>query len=264
MRLKDKTAIVVGAGQTPGETIGNGRATALLFAREGARVMCVDMRQDSAEDTVRMIEEAGGSAFAHAADITRAADCAGLVAAAQERMGRIDILHNNVGIGMGDAPPHRLEEEAWDRILTVNLKAMWLTIKHVLPVMRGQQGGVILNISSIAAIVATGLTAYEISKAGVNRLTQTVALGNAKYGVRCNAIMPGLMDTPMAIEGNVAALGLSHEEVRRRRNSLVPLRGRMGTGWDTAYAALYLASDEANFVTGVLLPVDGGGALRPG
>lgn len=264
MRLKDKTAIVVGAGQTPGETIGNGRATALLFAREGAQVMCVDMRQDSAEETVQMIAEAGGRAFAHAADITRAADCAGLAAAAQERMGRIDILHNNVGIGMGDAPPHRLEEEAWDRILTVNLKAMWLTIKHVLPVMRAQQAGVILNISSIAALVATGLTAYEISKAGVNRLTQTVALGNAKHGVRCNAIMPGLMDTPMAIEGNVAALGLSREAVRARRNALVPLRGRMGTGWDTAHAALYLASDEASFVTGVLLPVDGGGALRPG
>lgn len=264
MRLQGKKAIVVGAGQTPGETIGNGRATAILFAREGAEVMCVDKRLDSAEETVTIIKDEGGNAFAYEADITIESVCEALMKAAVDRMGRIDILHNNVGIGFRDAPPHKLTEEAYDAIMGVNLKAMLLTCKHVLPIMRQQQSGAIVNISSVAAISSVGMTAYEISKAGVNKLTQSIALSNAKYGVRCNAIMPGLMDTPMAIEGTMQARGMSRQEVRATRDRQVPLRARMGTGWDTAYAALYLASDEANFVTGVLLPVDGGHSARIG
>ena len=264
MRLQGKKAIVIGAGQTPGETIGNGRATAILFAREGAQVMCVDKRLQSAQDTVDMIVQEGGSAFAYAADITSEAANIALVKAALEKMGRIDILHNNVGIGAGDAPPHSLSEEVYDRIMLVNLKAMWLTCKHVIPVMREQKSGSIINISSAAAVSSGGITAYEISKAGVNKLTQSIAMTNAKYGVRCNVIMPGLMDTPMAIEGNVAARGISRDEVRAMRDRIVPLRGKMGTGWDVAYGALYLASDEANFVTGVALPIDGGHAAKVG
>lgn len=262
MRLRGKKAIVVGAGQTPGETIGNGRATAILFAREGAEVMCVDKRLDSAEDTADMIAKEGGTAFAHECDIVREDAVIELVETARARMGRIDILHNNVGIGAGDAQPHRLSEEAYDKIMDVNLKAMWLTCKHVIPVMREQQAGAIVNISSAAAVSSGGITAYEISKAGVNKLTTSVAMSNAKYGVRCNCIMPGLMDTPMAIEGNVQARGISREEVRAMRDRLVPLRKKMGTGWDVAYGALYLASDEANFVTGVILPIDGGHCAR--
>ncbi|MDP1584951.1 MAG: SDR family oxidoreductase, partial [Bradyrhizobium sp.] len=174
------------------------------------------------------------------------------------------ILHNNVGIGSGDAQPHRLTEDAYDQIMLVNLKAMWLTCKHVIPVMREQKSGSIVNISSAAAVSSGGITAYEISKAGVNKLTQSIAMTNAKHGVRCNVIMPGLMDTPMAIEGNVKARGISREEVRTMRDRIVPLRGKMGTGWDVANAALFLASDEASFVTGVTLPVDGGASVRRG
>ena len=135
---------------------------------------------------------------------------------------------------------------------------MWLTCKQVIPVMRRQEFGAIVNISSVAAVSVAGITAYEIAKAGVNKLTASIASSNAKYGIRCNAIMPGLMDTPMAIEGNAKARGISRDDVRDMRHKLVPLRKRMGTGWDVAFGALYLASDEANFVTGICLPIDGG------
>ncbi len=266
-RLEGKTAIIVGAGQTPGETIGNGRAMAILFAREGAEVMCVDRRLDSAQRHRRDDRGRGrgkaGKAFAFEADITRPADCAAIAREAIVRMKRIDILVNNVGTGSGDAPPHAIEEEAWDRIMDINLKSMVLTIRHVLPVMRQQRAGAILNISSLAAIAGHHMVTYEVSKAAVNRLTSVVAQGNAKYGVRCNVIMPGLMDTPMAITGIAAASGKSPDTLRAERNSRVPM-GAMGTGWDTAYAALFLCSDEAKFITGITLPVDGGMSTRIG
>ncbi|HEV2364839.1 MAG TPA: SDR family NAD(P)-dependent oxidoreductase [Caulobacteraceae bacterium] len=263
-RLADKTAVVVGAGQTPGSTIGNGRATAILFAREGARVACVDRVRASAEETVAAISAEGGQALAFEADISREADCEALIADAGARLGRIDILHNNVGIGGGDGPAHRLERASWERILSVNLEGMWLTIKHALPVMRAQGGGAIVNISSLASIAPANMLAYEVSKAGVNKLTTSVAAANARHGVRCNAILPGLMDTPMAVEGIAQASGRSVNEVRAARDARVPLGGRMGTAWDVAYAALFLASDEAKFITGVLLPVDGGMSVRVG
>jgi NAD(P)-dependent dehydrogenase (short-subunit alcohol dehydrogenase family) len=263
-RLAGKTAVVVGAGQTPGETIGNGRATAILFAREGANVLCVDRRQDSADETVAMITAEGGQASAFEADVTREADCKALVAEAKARLGRIDILHNNVGIGAGDSSIQRLEEAAFDRIMDVNLKGMWLTIKHALPVMKDQGGGAIVNISSLAGIAPANILAYELSKAGVNKLTTSCAALNARHGVRCNAIMPGLIDTPMAVQGTATARGVSTDEMRAVRNARVPLGGKMGEAWDVAYAALYLASDEAKFVTGVLLPVDGGMSVRLG
>ncbi len=262
-RLEGKTTIIVGAGQTPGETIGNGRAMAILFAREGAKVICVDQRLDSAEETVAMITREGGRALAFEADVTKPSDCAAIAREAIVQMKRIDILVNNVGTGSGDAPAHAIEEDAWDRIMDVNLKSMMLTIRHVLPVMRQQKGGAILNISSLAAIAGHHMIAYEVSKAAVNRLTGAVAQGNAKYGIRCNAIMPGLMDTPMAISGIAAASGKSQEALRAERNARVPL-GAMGTGWDTAFAALFLCSDEAKFITGVALPVDGGMSTRIG
>jgi NAD(P)-dependent dehydrogenase (short-subunit alcohol dehydrogenase family) len=264
MRLKDKIAIVVGAGQTPGDTIGNGRATAMLFAREGAKVLAVDRDLDSANETESMIREEKGEAKAFRADVVSSDDCKAMVDACVETYGRVDILHNNVGIGTGDGGPVHLEEEAWDRIMDVNLKGAFLTCKHVLPVMRKQQSGCIINISSLAAIAATNLLAYKTSKAGLNALTLQLAMGNAKYGIRVNAIMPGLMNTPMAIEGHSKARGVPKEELIKMRDALVPLRGKMGTAWDVAYAALFLASDEAKFITGVILPVDGGQGIRTG
>jgi NAD(P)-dependent dehydrogenase (short-subunit alcohol dehydrogenase family) len=264
LRLAGKVAVVVGAGQTPGETIGNGRATAVLFAREGARVVAVDRRIESAAETVAMIEAEGGTATAFEADATRESDCEALMHAAVELGGRIDVLHNNVGIGGGDAGPAHVEEEAWDHIIAVNLKSVVLPCKHVLPVMREQRSGSIINISSAAAVCSTGIVAYRTSKAGVNAYTQSLAIGNAKYGIRANVIMPGLMNTPMAIEGISAARGTSREDLIRARDAIVPLRAKMGTAWDVAYAALFLASDEAAFITGVALPVDGGQTARVG
>jgi NAD(P)-dependent dehydrogenase (short-subunit alcohol dehydrogenase family) len=262
-RLEGKKAVIVGAGQTPGTTIGNGRAMAMLFAQEGADVLCVDKRIASAEETVGMIAANGGKAAAFAADVTKAEDCRAIAAEGVKRFGRIDVLVNNVGIGRGDAPPHVIEEEAWDRIMEINLKSFVMTTRHVLPVMRQQRSGAILNISSLASIAGHDMLAYEVSKAGVNRLTAAVAQGNAKYGIRCNVILPGLMDTPMAIVGRSEATGRSQDELRAQRNARVPL-GQMGTGWDTAYAALFLCSDEAKFITGVALPVDGGMSTRIG
>ncbi|HVE05463.1 MAG TPA: SDR family NAD(P)-dependent oxidoreductase [Rhizomicrobium sp.] len=264
MRLKGKTAIIVGAGQTPGTTIGNGRAMAILFAREGADVLCVDRDGARAAETVAMIEKEGGRATSLEADTTKPGAADAIVAAAKARFGRIDILVNNVGIGGRDGPAHKLEEAAFDRIMTVNLKSTWLVSKAVIAVMREQAKGAIVNISSLASIAGGNQVAYEISKAGVNRLTTGIAQANARHGIRCNAVLPGLMDTPMAVAGIAQATGQDQEAVRQMRNQRVPLGGKMGSGWDTAYAALFLASDEAQFISGVLLPVDGGMSVRIG
>jgi NAD(P)-dependent dehydrogenase (short-subunit alcohol dehydrogenase family) len=264
MRLQGKVAIIVGAGQTPGDTIGNGRATAILFAREGARVVLVDRDAESVRETRAMVEAEDGACLVCESDVRRAGDCRAFTQATLEAYGRIDILHNNVGIGAGDNEATQLSEEAWDRILDVNLKGMFLSCQQVLPVMRQQGQGCIINISSIAAVCSTDLTAYKISKAGVNAMTQTLANGNAKFGIRVNAIMPGLINTPMAIEGHARARNIAKDVLIRERDAKVPLRGRMGTAWDVAHAALFLASDEAQFITGVVLPVDGGQSARIG
>lgn len=262
-RLAGKAAVVVGAGQTPGDTIGNGRATALLFAREGAAVFCVDRHLDRAEETASEIEAAGGTAYAHAADIRHDAACADFVARAHAMLGRIDILHNNVGGGGGDAPVERTDPARFDAIMHLNLTAMMQTIKHVLPIMRAQGGGAITNVSSLASIAPAGIIAYEVSKAGVNKLTTSIAALNARDRIRCNAILPGLIDTPMAIQGWSSMTGEEQANLRAKRDARVPL-GRMGTAWDVAHAALWLASDDARFVTGALLPVDGGQSVRVG
>ena len=264
MRLEGKVAVVVGAGQTPGDTIGNGRAASILFAREGARVVLVDHNLESALETQAMIEAEGGACFSFLADVTREDECRGFVQAAIEAYGRIDVLHNNVGIGGGDDEILSLTEAAWDRIMNVNLKGMFLSSRSVLPVMREQRAGSIINISSIAAVCSTGIVAYKTSKAGVNALTHQIALENAKYNIRANSIMPGLMNTPMAIEGISKARGVPKEDLIRQRDASVPLGGKMGTAWDVAYAALFLASDESKFITGVVLPVDGGQSARIG
>jgi NAD(P)-dependent dehydrogenase (short-subunit alcohol dehydrogenase family) len=263
-RLQGRVAVVVGGGQTPGETIGNGRATAIVFAREGARVVVVDRDLASAEETVTMIRDEGGDAVAHAADITDVDSCATIPGVATSTYGALDVLHNNVGIGAGDQPATRVEEDAWQRIFDVNLSAMWRTCKVVIPVMRAAGGGAIVNISSIASICSTNTAAYQISKAGVNTLTQHLAMGGARHGIRVNAVLPGLMNTPMAIEGISAARHIDREQLVADRDAAVPLGHKMGTAWDVANAALFLASDEARFITGVLLPVDGGQSVRRG
>jgi NAD(P)-dependent dehydrogenase (short-subunit alcohol dehydrogenase family) len=264
MRLEGKVAIVVGAGQTPGETIGNGRATAILFAREGAQVMLVDRKIDSAIETEKMIADEGGRSSSFGADVTKESDCQALAQACVDQFGRIDVLHNNVGIGGEDGSVLKLTEIAWDRIVDTNLKSMFLTCKAVLPTMREQGSGAIVNISSVASIASVPMLAYKVSKAGVNALTQQIAMGNARYGIRANAILPGLMNTPMAIDAWVQSTGISRDEMVQMRDKQVPLGHKQGSAWDVAHAALFLASDEAKFITGVLLPVDGGQSAKVG
>ena len=264
MRLKDKVAIVIGAGQTPGETIGNGRATSILFGREGAKVLLVDRRLESALETEKMITNEGGECSSFKADITREADCKAIADICVERYRRIDILHNNVGKAEGDRELSALPHENWREIMDLNLKGVYLTCKYVLPVMRKQGEGVILNISSMASVCSWHTVAYMTSKAAVNALTHHIAISNAEYGIRCNTILPGLLDTPMAIERRAREQKVDRNKIREARNAEVPLVHKMGTAWDTAYAALFLASDEAKFITGINLPVDGGQSARIG
>jgi NAD(P)-dependent dehydrogenase (short-subunit alcohol dehydrogenase family) len=263
--LEGKIAIVVGGGQTPGETIGNGRATAITFAREGARVWVADRSLDSARETVTMIEAEGGQARAGYVDVTDEASVVRMIADCHDAFGRIDILHNNVGVSLtgGDATIDEITAAAFDAVTAINLRGMMLTCKHALPHMRVQRSGVIVNISSMAAWASYPYVAYKTSKAGVIALTEQLAQANARYGIRANVILPGLMNTPMAIEARVAA-GTPRAEVIGERNARVPLGGKMGTGWDVANAAAFLASDKAGFITGVVLPVDGGASVRRG
>ena len=265
MLLENRIAIVVGGGQTPGETIGNGRATAIEFAREGAKVLVGDRDLDSARATVAMIEAEGGTAAAAHVDVTEEESLRELITLGQRTWKRIDVLHNNVGVSLagGDAPVEDITVEAFDRLMAINLRGMVLAAKHVLPVMRAQGAGVILTISSMAAWSPYPYVAYKTSKAGVIALTEQLAYANARFGIRANAILPGLMNTPMAIESRVAA-GVSRERVLAERDARVPLGRKMGTAWDVAHAAAFLASDKARFITGVALPVDGGASVARG
>ena len=265
MRLKDKVAIIVGGGQTPGETIGNGRATAMLFAREGAKVLVVDRDLASAEETVAIIADEGGTTAAAAADVTDEASLEKMIAGCKENWGRIDILHNNVGFSLagGDAVIEDITVEAFDRVTAVNLRGMVMTCKHVLPIMRAQKSGVILSISSMAVLDSYPYVTYKTSKAGVVAMTEQLAYMNADYGIRANVILPGLMNTPMAVESRITNT-MTREDVIAARDAKVPLGKKMGSAWDVAYAALFLASDEAKFISGVTLPVDGGAAVRRG
>lgn len=251
-RLEGRVAIVTGAGsRAPG--IGNGRATAILFAREGARVLVVDREMEAAALTVEMVEQHGGEASAFVADVTVEDDCAAMVGAALNRWGRLDVLHNNVGIsGRGNVVETSMEE--WSRVQETNVSGMVLASRHAIPAMADAGGGAVVNVSSISALRPRGLTAYSVSKGAVIALTQAMAVDHAAQGVRVNCIAPGPVYTPM-----VAGRGMT-EEQRERRRVAAPLQVE-GTAWDVAYAALYLASDEARYVTGVVLPVDGGTTL---
>ncbi len=257
-RLQDKVAIVVGAGSS-GPGWGNGKATAVLFAREGAKVACVDLNEAAAGETASIIEGEGGVAVALQADGSKGPEVEAMVKATLERFGRIDVLHNNVGI-LELGGPVEASEESWDKVMAVNLKSMFLTCKHVLPVMQAQKSGAIVNVASIAGIRWTGVPyiSYSTSKAGVIQFTQSVALQHAAEGIRANAILPGLMNTPMIVEPlkGVYAEG-DVDEMIRLRNAQCPT-GKMGDAWDVANAGLFLASDEAKYITATQLVVDGG------
>jgi NAD(P)-dependent dehydrogenase (short-subunit alcohol dehydrogenase family) len=264
-RVAGKAVVVVGGGQTPGATVGNGRAAALLYAREGARVLVADRDEASAEETVQLIRSEGGVARSIPVDVANEDDLERMCAVSIEEHGTIDVLHYNVGIGRtgGDAPVTDISADAFSRILDVNLRGAVLASKHALPPMRRQGSGVIVNIASIASRIDYPWVAYKTSKAGMVALTEHLALTNAEFGIRANAIMPGLMDTPMAVDAAARATGAERAEVADRRAGQVPM-GHQGTAWDVANAALFLASDEAGFITGVMLPVDGGQTARIG
>jgi NAD(P)-dependent dehydrogenase (short-subunit alcohol dehydrogenase family) len=264
LRLNDRVAIVVGGGQVQGETIGNGRAVAILMAREGARVAVADRDKDSAAETVRLIRAEGGSAEVYTADVRDADQVVDMVDQVRERFGRIDILHNNVGIGDQDGSVVDLSLAGWERIMSTNLTGMFLTCKAVLPTMIEQRSGAIVNVSSIASLLGYAGVAYKVSKAGVDALTQQLALAYAEYGIRVNGLRPGHVATPAAIEGTLKVRDIDRAELLRIKDEEVPLRHQQGTAWDTAAAAVFLASDEAKFITGALLTVDGGQTLRVG
>lgn len=264
MRLENKVVMVVGGGQMPGETIGNGRAASIAFAREGAKVLVADLDLDSAQATVDEIHQEDGQATAIRMDVTNETSCASAIARCSDTLGHLDVLHYNVGIATGDAPPMHLDRSGWDNMFEVNTTGFFLCVKHVLPTLRAQRAGSIIAVSSIAALWTYGTTvAYKCSKAAMNAFIQSTAVANAKYGVRANAILPGLMDTPIGVETTVAATGKSRQQVRIDRDAAVPLNVR-GTAWDVANAAVFLASEDAKFVTGVCLPVDGGQSARVG
>lgn len=255
-RLQGKVAIIVGAGQQPGESIGNGRATAERFAQEGATLLLVDINPTWLADTLQAVQAYGHPAASLVVDITDEAACEAIMTDCIQRFGRIDILHNNVGASKGDRKTAELSMDTWDRIMGMNLRGMFMTCKHALPHMIRQQSGCIINISSTASMAARPTVTYKTSKAGVNALTQHIAVENAAHGIRANAILPGLIDTPMAINRRAQERGVTASVIREERNALIPMRF-MGSAWDVANAALFLASDEARYISGVLLPVDG-------
>lgn len=247
-RLNDKVAIVTGAGSS-GAGLGNGKAASILFAREGASVLLVDRDLARAEETLAEIQSEGGTASAFAADVTSASDCQAMVAAAVERYGRLDVLHNNVGISVR-ADVLEVSEDQWDHIMDVNVKSIMLASKYAIPAMLNTGGGSILTVASIAGLRANSSTPYTTSKAAVIGLTKSMAGDHGPEGIRVNCIAPGLVYTPMVAPR-------MNDDLRVVRKEAAPLRTE-GTAWDVAWAAVFLASDEARWITGIVLPVDAG------
>jgi NAD(P)-dependent dehydrogenase (short-subunit alcohol dehydrogenase family) len=266
-RLKDKIAIIIGAGQSPGEEMGIGRATTIRFMQEGARVLAVDLNKASAQESIDMSNAPAPDALAFAANTKDTDSLQAAIAAAVDRWGRIDILHYNVGISVLGGPQSidDITDEAFNEVNNINLRGAIMAAKFVAPIMRAQGAGAVTLVSSMSAIETfTPNVAYRTSKSGMIAYMQLFAAHNAEFGVRCNAILPGRMQTSMAVDTRMRLSGKSREEIVAERNSRVPLRKRGGTGWDVAHAAVFLASDEADFVTGVSLPVDGGTLVRIG
>ncbi len=252
-RLAGKVALVTGAGSS-GPGIGNGKATSILFAREGAKVVCVDHVLERAAETVATIEGEGGVAMALAADVTKQADCAAMTAAVVERFGRLDILHNNVGIGGERHGIRDVKEDEWDRVMSVNLKSMVFATQAAIPYLEAAGGGSVINIASIAALRHyAGIPAYQTSKAGVIGLTINLAGDLGEKRIRVNAIAPGQVWTPMT----AARMSPERRAVRQRSGFIQD----EGTAWDIGWAAVFLASDESRWVTGQVLVIDAGVTL---
>jgi NAD(P)-dependent dehydrogenase (short-subunit alcohol dehydrogenase family) len=260
-RMSGKAVLVVGGGG-PAEGLNNGKAAALLYAREGANVIVADLSLDAARRSCEAIIQEGGKATALGADVTSSESLAKMAADARAAFGRIDVLHNNVGIAETGGPVET-SEESWNRVITVNQTGIFLCCKHVLPVMTEQGKGAIVNIGSAASMRWIGFpyAAYTASKAAVLALTRNIAMQYAAQGIRANCVVPGLMDTPMVRDALAERYGGDIETMIEKRNSQSPT-GKMGDAWDTAYAALFLASDEARYVTGTQIVVDGGLTAR--
>jgi NAD(P)-dependent dehydrogenase (short-subunit alcohol dehydrogenase family) len=253
-RVEGKVAIVTGAGSTPGPGIGTGKATAVVLAREGANVLLVDLHPDRAEETAKMIANEGGKAEVFGADVTRAADCEAMVQAAVDAFGTVDILVNNIGLASVGTVVDTTEE-AWDRAFDINLRTAFLASKHAVPVMAAKGAGAIVNVSSVSALRGDGTVAYSAAKGGLSALTVDMAYSHGRQGIRVNAIAPGHITTPMVLSAYGA--GAKTDYLKTLRNE-AGLLGTEGTGWDVAWAAAFLASDEARWITGVTLPVDSG------
>ncbi|OLT26989.1 short-chain dehydrogenase [Actinomadura sp. CNU-125] len=253
-RVEGKVAIVTGAGSTPGPGIGTGKATAVVLAREGARVLLVDLRPERAEETRAMIEAEGGKAEVFAADVTRAADCEAMVRAAVDAFGTVDVLVNNIGLAsLGTVVD--TTEDAWDRAFDINLRTAFLACKYAVPVMAGNGGGSIVNVSSISALRGDGTVAYSAAKGGLVAMTVDMAYSHGREGIRVNAVAPGHITTPMVM--SVSEPG-AHADFMNAMRSEAGLLGTAGTGWDVGWAAAFLASDEARWITGATLPVESG------
>jgi NAD(P)-dependent dehydrogenase (short-subunit alcohol dehydrogenase family) len=261
-RLQDRIAIVTGAGCV-GPGWGNGRAIAVRFAKEGARIFAVDRDLDAVRETIDRVKAAGGEIVTHQCDVTGAASVEAMVKTCFDHFGRIDILVNNVG-GSAHGGPVEMSEDAWDAQVAHNLKSVFLTLKYVLPVMERQKSGAVVNIASTSALRWTGAAqvAYAATKAGVIQLSRVVAVQYADKGIRVNTVVPGQLHTPM-VEARLAGqrAGGDVEALLKSRLERIPI-GFMGDGRDTANAALFLASDEARFVTGTEIVVDGGMTAR--
>jgi NAD(P)-dependent dehydrogenase (short-subunit alcohol dehydrogenase family) len=263
-RLKGKTAIVTGAGSVPGppdqEAIGNGKAAAIIYAREGASVLVVDTVKEAAEDTQRLIHAEGGNCAIFTADVSKAHDCVAIAKECAGLFGRIDILHNNVGI----MPPKlggilEADENDWDLVMNVNLKSIFHTCRAVIPYMLRQQKGCILNTSSTAAVDHRnpGVFIYTVSKIAVHSLTRSLAVEFADKAIRVNCIMPGLIDSPTIYSTLSGHYGGDLKKMRRERGERVPMK-RMGSPWEIAKTALFLVSNDAKYITGQIVGVDGG------
>lgn len=254
MKLNGKVALITGAGS------GFGKATAVLFAKEGAKVVVVDKNPDTAAETVAIIGKQGGEAISVKTDVSVARDCEAMVKAAVDRFGKLDILHNNAGIAQVMKPIIDIDEELWDRLMNVNLKSVFLCSKAAIPVMK-ERGGVIINTSSVSGVRARpGAGAYAVAKAGVTHLTRLLALELAPFKIRVNSISPVISETPLGLELLPDHLKQDMEATRKIFVSTIPI-GRLAIPEDIANAALFLAMDESSLITGIDLLVDGGRAL---
>jgi NAD(P)-dependent dehydrogenase (short-subunit alcohol dehydrogenase family) len=253
-RVEGKVAIVTGAGSTPGPGMATGRASAIVLAREGARVLLADVRQDRAEETRDMIAAEGGAAEVFTGDMSRDADCAAMARAAVSAFGTIDILVNNIAVASpGDVT--EISEPDWDQVLNASVRTAFLASRHVVPVMAGQGRGAIVNIGSIAAVRGTGRIAYAAAKGAIHAMTVDMAYTHGRQGIRVNTVAPGHITTPLMFSN----LGQTPEtDFRQRMAAATTLLGTEGDGWDVGWAVAFLASDEARWITGATLPVDGG------